>query len=369
MNGTSKSGRNHLITFGILIFLCAVSMVFVFHNHQFYDRPIVKVTGTQTTASEKQSDAGGNEDRLVTQKITAVLMNGPDKGRSIQLSNDYSHSGAFDQEYREGDELFVHLDPGGKTGDIEDVKRDKYMAGAFWLFMFVLAAVGQKKGLFAVLSLAVNITLLVFAIELYVRTDINLLVVAALLAVLFTVLSLLFFNGFNGKTYAAMVTTLLGTFASLAVTLLVMWLTKQNGLHYEEMQFLTRPYHLVFIAGLFIGALGAVMDVAITMSSSVFELYEKNPGISMKALKASGLEVGRDIMGTMTSILFFAYISGSIPMLILYFKNATPFGYTLSINLSLELARALSGGIGIVLAIPIGLYVSMFFVKRRGAER
>jgi uncharacterized membrane protein len=110
------------------------------------------------------------------------------------------------------------------------------------------------------------------------------------------------------------------------------------------------------------------MDVAITMSSSIFGLYEKNNHISIKALKASGMEIGKDVMGTMTNILFFAYISGSIPMLILYMKNGSPLGFTLSMNLSLELARALAGGIGIVLTIPIGLYISIFLVNRKKAR-
>ena len=107
------------------------------------------------------------------------------------------------------------------------------------------------------------------------------------------------------------------------------------------------------------------MDVAITMSSSIFELYEKDNDIPVNALKKSGLDIGKDIMGTMTNILFFAYISGSIPVIILYLKNVTPMSYALSINLSLELARALAGGIGIVLAIPIGLYTSIFFVNTK----
>jgi len=111
------------------------------------------------------------------------------------------------------------------------------------------------------------------------------------------------------------------------------------------------------------------MDVAITMSSSIFGLYEKNNNIPVKALKTSGMEIGKDIMGTMTNILFFAYISGSIPMLILYFKNASALGFTLSLNLSLELARALTGGIGIVLTIPIGLYTSLFFINRKRARK
>ena len=70
----------------------------------------------------------------------------------------------------------------------------------------------------------------------------------------------------------------------------------------------------------------------------------------------------------MTNILFFAYVSGSIPTLLLYLKNASTLGYTLSLNLSLELVRALAGGLGIVITIPIGLYTAIFFVNRKKAK-
>ena len=86
-------------------------------------------------------------------------------------------------------------------------------------------------------------------------------------------------------------------------------------------------------------------------------------------LKRQGIEIGKDIMGTMTGILFFAYVSGSISILILYLKNAAPLGYTISMNLSLEMARALAGGIGVVLSIPISLYASIFFIKRKKARQ
>ncbi len=365
--------RKQFYLYSILIVCCVSTVVFVSNNYAFYDRPIAKVVQTKLESATEETDSYQNKDKLFTQHITAELKNGPEKGELIYLTNTYSLSKAYDQAYEAGDELFVTIDKKGEkdqalTGGIRDVKRDKYMAAAFWLFMFVLFGVGKKQGLFAVISLAVNVILLTWAIEIYVQTDTNLLLLSGILAVLFTVLSLLFVNGFNGKTYAAIVATLVGTIASLAITLIVMRLTLENGLRYEEMQFLTRPYKLVFIAGLFIGSLGAVMDVAITMSSSIFELLEKDNNISIKALKTSGMDIGKDIMGTMTSILFFAYISGSIPMLILYLNNASPLGFTLSINLSLELTRALAGGIGIVLTIPIGLYTSIFFAKRKRAK-
>src|SRR5699024_2533158 len=158
------------------------------------------------------------------------------------------------------------------------------------------------------------------------------LLICGLTVILFTVISLLLVNGFNEKTYAAILATLLGTFASVFIAYVVLWVTKENGIRYEAMDFLTRPYKTVFLAGLFVGSLGAVMDVAITISSSLFELYEKDNDIPVKTLKTSGMDIGKDIMGTMTSILFFAYISGSIPMLLLYLKNATPLNFALSLN-------------------------------------
>lgn len=74
-------------------------------------------------------------------------------------------------------------------------------------------------------------------------------------------------------------------------------------------------------------------------------------------------------MGTMTNILLFAYVSGSIPILIIYLMNHSPLGFALSINLSLEMVRALSGGIGIVITIPIGLYVAIFYIKKKEAKK
>ena len=359
----------------VIIGLCfAISVFFVNHNYSFYERPIAQVIKTTLEDTTKMIDIHDNEDYLFNQHIIAELKNGEEKGQLIHLTNRYSSSGAYDQEYHVGDELFVSIDTNKEentdlTGTIKDVKRDKHILMIAWIFIFTLLIVGKKQGLFSIISLAANAVLLSYALDIYLNTsNMSLVAICSISVILFTAISLLLVNGFNEKTYAAIVATLLGTFSSLLIAYLVMWLTSENGLRYEEMQFLTRPYRMVFMAGLFIGSLGAVMDVAITMSSSIFGLYEKNNNIPVKALKTSGMEIGKDIMGTMTNILFFAYISGSIPMLILYLKNASPLGFTLSMNLSLELARALTGGIGIVLTIPICLYTSIFFINRKRAK-
>lgn len=351
----------------ILLLLSSISIYFMFHNHAFYQHDIGKVIDAQTIHKEAIVDQYENADTLYTQKVTLSLKNGHYKGQNVTVVNEYSTSQANDFQFKKGTELFLTVAQKDATlnATIDGVKRDKYLMIMAWMLIFMLIAVGKKQGFFSMITLCINAVILSYALDIYIAKDsISLLLVCTVCIVIFTILSLFIVNGVNKKTAAAIIATFLGTAVSLAITLLVLKLTNEQGLHYEELQFLTRPYQTVFIAGLFLGALGAVMDVSITMSSSLVSLYEENPDISIKALIQSGFEIGKDIMGTMTNILFFAYISGSIPILILYFKNAGTFGYTLSINLSLEIVRALAGGIGIVITIPIGLYVTMLFILK-----
>ncbi|AMR49532.1 MULTISPECIES: YibE/F family protein [Bacillus] len=361
--------------FYVITALCFISsFIFVTHNASFYERPIAKVTKTTLEHQSDVQDMHKNKDKIFNQTITARLENGSQKGQLIHLSNQYSSSGANDQKYSIGDEVFVSIDKGKPSnkdisGSIIDKKRDKQLLLIAWVFIFTLLIVGKKQGFFSIVSLMFNAVLLSFALDLYRKhPNIGLIFICGICILIFTVISLLLVSGFHAKTYAAIAATLAGTFVSLLITYLVMLATGEKGLRYEEMQYLTRPYHTVFMAGVFIGSLGAVMDVAITMTSSVFGLYEENKGISLQALRRSGMEIGKDIMGAMTNILFFAYISGSIPMMLLYLKNDSPIGFTLSMNISLEIARALAGGIGIVLAIPASLYASIFFIKRKKAS-
>ncbi|MDX7897171.1 YibE/F family protein [Bacillus velezensis] len=361
--------------FYVITALCFISsIIFVTHNASFYERPIARVTKTTLEHQSDVQDMHKNKDKIFNQTITARLENGSQKGQLIHLSNQYSLSGANDQKYSIGDEVFVSFDKGQPSnkdisGSIIDKKRDKQILLIAWVFIFTLLIVGKKQGFFSIVSLMFNAVLLSFALDLYRKhPNIGLIFICGICILIFTVISLLLVSGFHAKTYAAIAATLAGTFVSLLITYLVMLATGEKGLRYEEMQYLTRPYHTVFMAGVFIGSLGAVMDVAITMTSSVFGLYEENKGISLQALRRSGMEIGKDIMGAMTNILFFAYISGSIPMMLLYLKNDSPIGFTLSMNISLEIARALAGGIGIVLTIPASLYASVFFIKRKKAS-
>ncbi|MFC4402461.1 YibE/F family protein [Gracilibacillus xinjiangensis] len=356
--------KKHLIYLFVLIAFVS-TIIFVHNNYELYDGTIVKVMQTEETDRTEIIDQYNNKDYSITQQITALIQNGDKKGQIMELENQYFASQAINFHLKEGMEFFLAND-GISVGEI---KRDKYLILVLWLFVIILLIVGKKQGALSVVSLSANAIILSIALDIYLHnSNISLLIICAISIIFFTVLSLLMVSGFTEKTYTAIIATLAGTFLSLLIAYLAFFVTGEEGLRYEEMSFLSRNPQIIFMGGLLIGSLGAVMDVAITMSSSIFELYEKNNQINRGILKKAGIEIGKDIMGTMTNILFFAYVSGSIPALLLYLKNESPIGFTLTMNLSIELARALAGGIGIVLTIPITLYISIFFIKRKQAK-
>ena len=375
INFSKRRNRTYL-QFSLYLLLaisCLTTIVFVYNNHSFYEQPIAKILEVELKDTTETVDMFGNEDLLQTQLIVAELRNGEQKGEFITFLNEHSISKAYDTRYKVGQEVFVNIDgksEGNLTGTIIDIKRDKHLAIVAWIFIFILLLVGRKQGLYSILTLGVNAVILSYTLDVYLsHPHWNLVVIAGVSVLFFTVISFLFVNGFNEKTYAAILATLVSTFVLIAIAYVVIWLADSQGLRYEEMQFLTRNPEMIFLAGVLIGSLGAVMDVAITMSSSIFGLYEKNNEISIEALKASALDIGKDIMGTMTNILFFVYISGSIPTLVLYMKNDIMWGYMFTMNLSLDIARALAGGIGIILTIPIGMYITIFFINQMRARQ
>lgn len=344
-------------------------MWFVQNNFYLYEQSIAEVVEATLTVEQETVDSLENKDHLFQQQLIGEIKNGVQKGQLILLENQYALSGTVDQEYQVGDMIFVTIESEGDQyyeGRIDGPKRDVYVLGAAWLFILTVLIVGRKSGLFSLVSLLVNVLVLMVAMHYYTSLqNVGLLLTCSGLVIFFTIVSLILVSGNNEKTYAAIIATLAGTFSALLIAYIAIVLTGGKGLRYEEMEFITRNPQRVFLASILVGSLGAVMDIAITITSSLYELNDKNNSIPLKNLKISGREIGKDIMGTMANVLFFAYVSGSIPMILLYLKNGVAVNYILSMNLSLELTRALVGSIGIVLTIPISIYTATYFIQKR----
>lgn len=138
-------------------------------------------------------------------------------------------------------------------------------------------------------------------------------------------------------------------------TLITLWNT--NGINVGELLF----------AGLLISSLGAVMDVAMSVASSMGEVLAQNPAMSRGALFASGMRIGRDMMGTDSNTLILAFAGGSVSMLVLDYAYDLPILQILnSNNIGISVMQGLAGSFGVVLAVPVtvALATLLYTAKR-----
>lgn len=357
-----------LIAILSLILISIISCYFISNNENYYNKTIAKIISITEKEETQTNGITGSVEKIKKQQINAVVMNGTYKGREIQLQNTTSYSQVYDMDLNVKDEVFVKIESGTNdqiiSSTITGFKRDKYLGYITILFIFLILFIGGYKGFRSLTSVIINILIFSVIIALFLH-GYNLILISAIASVLFIILSIVIVSGTNKKTLAAVIGTLAGTFVAMLITAVVIKLTHSNGIHFEEMEFLTHPPTKIFYAEILIGTLGAIIDIAISISSSLVEIYENNPLIEKKVLINSGFEIGKDIMGTMSNTLVFAYISGSIPIILLLIKNNFPLSYITNINMSLEIIRALTGSIGIVISIPITIYTSVLLIKNQ----
>ena len=341
--------------------------MFASFQFNYYSGTIGKVTKTHPVSEEMIVDENGNQDKKSIQTLEINILNHDYKGQSMTLTNEFTYSQVNNHQYHPGDYLFIQVNPENNklSGHIIELKRDTFLILLISMLVLLLIVVSGNFGLLTFLGFILNACLLGAILILYRHVNNQLLILLFIIAFpIMVALSLTLVNGWQLKTKITTVATILGTLITFLIGFIVISLFNHNGLHYEEMELVTRPPHVLFLSSLLIGSVGAVMDVSMTIVSSLTEIIHNKKTVSLDELNTAGKRIGEDIMGPMTNIMFFSYLSGAIPLVLIFLRNGMSFSYTFSIVLSLEIARALVGSIGIILAVPISIKVTQFFVRK-----
>lgn len=361
-----KEKRKRIISICAVIFLLMAAMVFTYNNYFLYKEDVVKITAVKNEEVYEKEGLNGEVEKYYNQEITAIIKSGEYKGKSITLNNTCSYSGVKDEGYKKGNYLFVSLSGSEDklSANILSVKRDMYVMVLICVFILAIVIFAGKKGVLSIISIIMNIIIFTYALNEYVNGK-DILKLCNLMIILFTMISLILASGINKQTVCAIISTLI----SVALIFIIYKITKENfeQPEYMMMEYITNPEHLdhIFMAGVLIGGLGAIMDVAISISVAVNELINKDKNISVKNLISSVKEIGYDIMGTMINVLFFTYMCGTIPMLILKIKNGYKFLSIIKFQIPFEIIRFLVGAIGIVVTIPISGFIAITILKKR----
>lgn len=237
------------------------------------------------------------------------------------------------------------------------------------LFAAAVIGLGRIRGVAALLGLVLSVAILLWFILPAIVSGEDAVLIALVGGGAIALVSLYLAHGYNPLTHVAA----LGAFSALVLTTALSWLVLAvanfSGVATEEAFFLLAlpdvDLNGLLLAGIVLGAIGALDDVTVTQASAVWEVYGANPSLETSDLYAAGLRVGRDHIVSTVNTLLLAYAGASLPLLILFTLAGQSLGFVASSEIvAVEIVRTLVGSIGLVAAVPMTTWLSSRVVKR-----
>lgn len=361
------------VVFSLILLAVLLAIPTGFEDHTVYQESYLESAEVLETDDSSLKDTGLV--RSGEQRCRIRILSGVFKGREAVGKNLLNGSLEQDKLFVLGDRVLIRINY--QDGEILSVSMiDHYripqellLAALFCLVLIVFAG---KTGLRALLSFAVSVLMIwKVLVPLFLRGFNPVLIGLAIVLVLTVVIITLVF-GFDRRALSAISGCILG----IAVTcVLGMLFTDAFRIHgavmgnsesllysgYSDLN-LTR----IFMASIFIGASGAVMDLSVDISSAVYEVVQKKLDIGWREAMKSGMAVGRAALGTQTTTLLFAYSGGYIAMLMVFMAQGTPLYTAFNLKyVSAEILHTLVGSVGLCTVAPLTAFVSGFVLTHR----
>ncbi len=316
-------------------------------------------------------------DNNVKQIVKIKVLSGKYKGTERYVDNMLTGNPAYDIPLKKGDKVVLHLEantPEVLSSDdvdffIADLKRDNtliFIAGAFFI---LLVLIGGKKGAASLISIAATVALMFFVLMPLILHGFCPIASAVFTAILSSAITIYLVGGFNSKSSAAILGTVLSLIIAAGLSMGVIYYARLTGFAGEENMFLYSAHpNLNFTgilsASMIIAALGALMDTAVSIASTINEIYETDKTLSVKKLFVSGMNVGRDIIGTMSNTLILVYLGSSLSLVLLSSNIDLQKFFNLN-QVATEISSALIGSIAILACVPLTAIIAAFMIKKQ----
>lgn len=335
-----------------------------------------KILPSQTGIVEKVQYIDLNDDTVsqTKQAIQVRLLTGEFKGETIELDNMLTGNPYYDIKLKKNTKVILHAEDNGEGVEfsIEDIKRSGTLGWLSLIFCGLLVYVGRKKGFYSLISIGLTVLLITHALSPLILIGINPVLATILICVASTAATMYLVGGFNAKSTSAVIGAMLSLLFAGLLSYITMFTAHLTGFTEENSMFLyTAHPGLDFIgitiSTMILATLGAVMDVAMSIASTINEIYITDNTKTVKDLFISGMNVGRDIIGTMANTLILVYLGGSLPLLLL----AGNIDLQKFINLNqvvTETASALIGSIAIVICVPFTAVAASQMIKHFSAK-
>lgn len=311
------------------------------------------------------------------QHLKIELLNGPHKGEVYTVQNTIQMMMPYKLIFKKNEKMTLRLVE-DEAGSISSLKiHEKYRQDQVYLivalFIILLVIIGGIKGLKTVLTLFITGALMLGGFIPLIIKGYNPILVSIGICIVVVTLTLTIIGGLNKKTLTAILGTVAGVTIAAILALLVGNSASLSGIGSEDAQMLAFipqyrniDYQGLLFGGIIIGALGAIMDVAISISSSMWEIKEIQPQIKTLDLIKSGMNIGKDVIGTMSNTLILAYVGTTIHLMIIFRVFNMKSIEILNLDyIASEIIRAMAGSIGLICAVPVTVLILAGFANGR----
>lgn len=381
--GNWFSQRNNKICILIVGVLFAAAILFAVALNQASEDEVPtsasqmvyeKAEVTAVLSDDAEADYENAEGRRVgTQELEIRILTGTHKDEIMSLTN--YMSALFNVDVEKGDNIIVRImtdENGSYYASVFNYDRGMVIGGFVLIFFVLLAVLGGKKGIGALLGLLFTLACVWFILIPALIIGLPIIAVTVGIIIITSVCALILLNGISEKTWCAILGCVIGVITAGAIAALVGHITPINGFNMSEAENLILygaekglKISGLLVCGVLISALGAVMDVALGIASSVNELSLQNSKAKAKELFHSGMNIGKDAMGTMANTLILAFAGSSLNMLILVQTYDIPFRQLINTDyICIEIIQSISGAMGILLTVPIVAFISARLMTR-----
>lgn len=295
------------------------------------------------------------------------------KGEVVDATS--AEGNLFGAVCEKGDSVVVHMSVSGSSKNVSVYSKDRIAAVAAFvgIFLLLICIIGGKNGVKSVVGLVFTfVSIFMIYIPLIYR-GFSPFWAAVIITIITTIVTMYLISGFTVKTICAIAGTVTGVLlAGLSAWLFgkVADIDGYNVSNIETLSYVGQITNIqiggLLFSGILIASLGAVMDVAMSVSSAICEIHDKVPQLGCLELFKSGMNVGRDMMGTMSNTLILAFVGSAVSELVINYAYNLPFRQIInSYNIGIEIMQGVSGSIGVILTVPAVAVVTAWLLTHR----
>ena len=318
---------------------------------------------------EDNETESGNQ--IGNQIVSLELLTGDYKGNTVEAVSSSSY--LYGAHCEVGMRVIAEVNESDDSLYVTVFSQDRtwILYAIVFLFLVTLCIIGGRQGFNSAIALVFTFVCIVFLFLPMIYRGISPVLAAAAVAVLTTFVTMYLIGGLSSKSITSMIGTVAGVGISAVVAVVFGKIAGNSGYNdsdIEQLEYVGQMTNVrigeLLYAGILISALGAVMDVAMSVASTISEIHFRNPQLSRKELFTSGIRVGKDMMGTMSNTLILAFTGSSINTLVFMYV----YGYgivqiTNMYSIGIEIIQGIASTMGVILTVPIVSVISAWHLK------